>query len=298
MAIFAPMQTDQEATSPLKESRRSFDVPVFIRKLMWILEKLHWKLARKFAIRLFFTPIKFPVPKREVSVRERARTTEIPLGDRKARLFEWGHGDRRVIMMHGWSGRATQFFRIIEGLTAEGYHVYSVEAPAHGESGYKQTDMLEFVKAIEWTVNQFGPFEAAIGHSLGGVALFNAHDRLNGAFGKLVIIGSPANIRNVVLDFCEVVNASDRVANGIIASIENSFSLKTEDVSTDTLAGKWNPPGLIFHDETDADVSVANARSLARLWTNAQLHISSGLGHRRILSDPGVLKSILQFLES
>lgn len=263
---------------------------------MSFLEFLHWRLALKFALKLFFTPLKFPVPKREKSIRDQATETTIPLGEREARLFEWGEGPKKIILMHGWSGRASQFFRLIETLVKAGYHVFSIEAPAHGNSHHKQTDMLEFVRAIEWTLNEIGPVQTAIGHSLGGVALFNAHDRLQGAFREIITIGSPASIRGVVKDFCEVVNAGDRVAEGIIASIQKSFALKVEDVSTDTLAAKWNPPGLVFHDEDDADVGVENARKLSKAWPAAELHISTGLGHRRILSEPSVHEAILDFI--
>lgn len=282
---------------PIKEKRRSFEVPVFISRTMSFLEFLHWRLALKYALKLFFTPIKFPIPKRELSIRKEAQETIIPLGKREARLFEWGHGDKKVVFMHGWSGRASQFFRLIETLVKEGYHVYSIEGPAHGNSPYKQTDMLEFVQAIEWTLEKFGPINTAIGHSLGGVAHFNAHDRCNGAFREIITIGCPANIRGVTRDFCEVVNAGPQVAEGIIESIQKSFNLKVEDASTDTLAHKWNPRGLIFQDEDDADVAVENAHKLADAWPNAILHISKGLGHRRILSDPSVHKAILEFIK-
>ena len=198
--------------------------------------------------------------------------------------------------MAGAAGQASSF-RLIETLEKEGYHIYSIEAPAHGDSIYKQTDMLEFVQAIEWTLEKFGPINTAIGHSLGGVALFNAHDRGNGAFREIITIGSPANIRGVTKDFCEVVNAGPRVAEGIIESIQKSFNLKVEDASTDTLANKWNPRGLIFHDEDDADVDVENARKLAEAWPAAELYISTGLGHRRILSEPSVHEAILNFIK-
>lgn len=291
------MQKGSAQTRPSGEPRRSFEVPRALRRLMRLAEMIHWRLALLFALRLFFTPIKFSVPKREHAIRKTASQQLIPAGSQEAQLFEWGKSGKKVLLMHGWSGRASQFFRLTEKLVQEGYHVFSIEAPAHGESKERQTDMLEFVQAIEWTCQNKGPFAMAIGHSLGGVALFNAHARLGGSFENIITIGTPANINNVVSDFCAVVGASERVAKGIIRRIQKDFKLNVEDVSTDKLAAEWNPPGAIFHDEQDADVPVVNARQLAKAWENATLEISDGLGHRRILSEPKIHHRIIQLLQ-
>ncbi|MDZ7846674.1 MAG: hypothetical protein U5L96_07840 [Owenweeksia sp.] len=85
----------------------------------------------------------------------------------------------------------------------------------------------------------------AIGHSLGGMALFNAQYRLPDYFKKIVVIGTPANVHNVVFDFARVVKASEKVAHGIINRIEKDFELNIAEVSTDYLAAVSNPPGLL-----------------------------------------------------
>ena len=202
-----------------------------------------------------------------------------------------------MILMHGWSGRATQFYKIIEAMVNEGYHVFSIEGPGHGESKQRQTSMIQFVDALEVIIEEFGPIEISIGHSLGGMAVFNAFERKHLPLKKAIIIGAPANVRNVVNDFAEAVAAGPKVAQGIIDRIETNFEVDIQHVSTDYLAQLHNPPGLIIHDEQDIDVDVSNARAMAKVWTNAKLIISDGLGHRRILEDEGVIKRIIDFLK-
>jgi alpha-beta hydrolase superfamily lysophospholipase len=80
---------------------------------------------------------------------------------------------KRVLLVHGWSGRGTQLFKIADELLKQGYSTISFDAPAHGKSPGKTTIMVDFITTIEIN-KQFGPFDAAIGHSLGGMSVLNA----------------------------------------------------------------------------------------------------------------------------
>ena len=49
--------------------------------------------------------------------------------------YRWGRGERAVLLLHGWQGRASQFAPLVRELVAEGFRVTSFDAPAHGASG-------------------------------------------------------------------------------------------------------------------------------------------------------------------
>jgi pimeloyl-ACP methyl ester carboxylesterase len=157
--------------------------------------------------------------------------------------------------------------------------------------------MRSFILAIEKTVKHHGPFYGAIGHSLGGMALFNALNR-SLVLQKLVIMGSPSTIPNVIHDFALQVRASPKVERKLIATIEKKFNLKVEDLSIVHLAQKHNPKGLILHDEQDVDVPVFNAKQTAAAWPKADLHLSNGLGHRRILMDSKTISTLYDFFKN
>ena len=72
--------------------------------------------------------------------------------------------------------------------------------------------------------------------------------------------------------------------------------MKPEEASTDYLATKFNPAGLIIHDENDQDVGVENALELAKHWPNANLIVTQGLGHRKVLMEQKVIDAIIGFL--
>lgn len=280
------------------EATPSFKLPWFIKVPAKILSAINTNWATKFALSLFFKPLKFKVPEREMAMRQSAESYELLTSKASEfKVFEHKGNGPKVLMIHGWSGRASQFFRIWERLSAEDYHLVSIEAPRHGDFLGGKTHMIEFVDAIEETLNRFGKFDYAIGHSLGGMALFNALKR-ELWFNKMVIIGSPANIPNVVKDFSQNIEMPEVVAYKIVAYIENRYDLKAEEASSDYLCQIYRPEGLIIHDEYDQDVPVENARRMHKKWKNSQYLETTGLGHRKVLMDNQVIERIYYFFKN
>ncbi len=280
------------------EVKPSFQLPWFIKVPAAILSTISTDLATKFALSLFFKPLRFKTPEREQSMRSGATVYDLMTSQASDfKVFEHKGQGPKVLMIHGWSGRASQFFKIWERLAVEDFHLISIEAPGHGDYLGGKTHMLEFVDAIEETVDRFGKFDFAIGHSLGGMALFNALKR-EIWFSKMVIIGSPANIGNVVQDFTHNIQMPEAVAAKIIAYIENRYNLKAEEASSDYLCQIYRPEGLIIHDEYDQDVPVENARKMHRKWKDSQYLETTGLGHRKVLMDEQVINRIYDFFKN
>src|SRR5258707_13351899 len=46
-------------------------------------------------------------------------------------VYRWGDGDRRVLLGHGWGGKATQFFAVFGALRDRGYAVIAFVWAAH-----------------------------------------------------------------------------------------------------------------------------------------------------------------------
>ncbi len=275
----------------------SFHLPKYLTISGKILSSISARLATKFALQLFFKPLKFPIPAREEEIRNRAERYN--LMTKRAKdfcAFELvGPGDK-IVLIHGWSGRASQFYQIMQGLNDLGFHVVSIEAPGHGENLGIETNMLDFVDALEEVDLRFGPFYNAIGHSLGGMALFNNLNR-NAQYDKIVLMGSPANIRNVVSDFIDNLKMNKAVTNNLIKVIEQRFDINVKESSSDYICQYHNPMGLIIHDEDDQDVPIKNAKQLHKKWKKSKLIVSKGLGHRRILMDADLQQSIYDFFK-
>lgn len=288
-----------QTTRPLNpEAIPSFKVPAYLRFVARNLSRLNTHWASKFALSLFFKPLPFGIPEREKPFREKATKHELLTKNAQEFLvFELKASGPKVVMIHGWSGRASQFFKIAEFLHQHNFHVFCIEAPHHGELQGGRTHMLDFVDSIEETCHRFGPFEIAIGHSLGGMALFNVLSR-NIWFEKLVTIGSPANIQGVVNDFTEKLELNEAVASNILKYIEHRYQITTAQASSDQLCQVFRPEGLIVHDRFDQDVDVSNARHMHKKWRGSRYLETEGLGHRQVLRDDKVLDAIYDFFKN
>ena len=57
-------------------------------------------------------------------------------------------------------------------------------------------------------------------------------------------------------------------------------------------------PILLVHDRSDAEIPFSHAELLQRASNGAELLATDGLGHRRILRDPTVIRQAVQFVSS
>jgi pimeloyl-ACP methyl ester carboxylesterase len=97
----------------------------------------------------------------------------------KLHVREWGTGDRVAVLIHGITSDSTGWRRLGPDLAARGYRALAVDLRGHGLSergAYSPEawadDVLDSVPARP---------ELALGHSLGGIVLAQAVDRLHPA---------------------------------------------------------------------------------------------------------------------
>ncbi len=57
------------------------------------------------------------------------------------------------------------------------------------------------------------------------------------------------------------------------------------------------PPTLVVHDRTDTSTPVSDGSAIAAAWPGARLHLTTGLGHRRLLRDPEVVSLVAAFID-
>ena len=279
----------------MDKKQKSQRVPGYLRTTFSILERFSVGLASRLAIKLFFSPIRYPVPEREQELAKQAKRSALQYKDADLAVYSWGQGPK-VLLVHGWSGRGTQLAKLGQELAAKGYEAISFDAPAHGRSRQKQTHLMEFVAVISKLEKEFGPFEAAVGHSLGGMALMNAlQEGLQ--LKQLVTIGAPATTPGVIRDFCDLINVSERVGKRIQAHLESRFQRAVSTFSAASIAASVQVEGLVIHDEDDHDASVENAHRIHKAWRGSKLFITKGLGHRKILFDPEVLATVVEFMK-
>lgn len=280
-----------------KASKVDNRVPKFIVFTGRFLYRISPFLAEKFARKLFITPIKHKIPKREFQMEEQSIQTKlfVPSIKKEIVVYSYGNSDKKILLVHGWSGRGTQLVKIADAFLEKGYSTISFDAPAHGKSGTKTTLMLEFIESILEIEKSYGPFEFAVGHSLGGMSILNAiKDGLK--IKKAVVIGSGNSVLNIVNTFVEKIGLPNKVAVIMKNNFEKKFHFEMESFSGYVAAKKVQLPVLVIHDADDEDIPVSEAYHLAENLSNKEILITNKLGHRKILGDSAVIHKIVEFL--
>ncbi|MBI6120504.1 alpha/beta fold hydrolase [Salegentibacter maritimus] len=272
-------------------------VPNYIRYTGSLLSKLSPLAASRFAAQLFLTPFKYKLPEREKNMDELSNQyrISIPKTQREIVVYEFGESSKKILLVHGWSGRGTQLAKIAEALKAKGYSTVSFDAPAHGKAPGRKSMMLDFIDAIHLLDKKYGRFDAVIGHSLGGMATLRAvKEGLDTK--KLVIIGTANSITHITREFARNLKMNRKVADKMKAHFDKKFDIDLDSYSGAISAKEVKTPSLVVHDENDVDVEISSAHDIYEALENSELYITKGLGHRRILGDPKVINKITTFI--
>ena len=272
-------------------------VPVAILRLVKFTQFLSINLVTKLASKLFTTPIKYKTPRRELEMDKNSSQylLQIPKINKSIMVYEYGSSDKRILLAHGWSGRGTQLVKFDDELLKFGYSTISFDAPAHGKSGTKTTLMPEFIASILEIEKKYGSFDAAIGHSLGGMSLLNAVKQ-GLQLKKLVIIGSGDKIQDILNAFVKELQLKPIIANKMKAYFEKKYGEPMESYSAHLAAKEVKNPTLIIHDENDYEVPIFCGKNIFKNLPNGEMYVTEKLGHRKILGDKTVIEKTLNFI--
>ena len=274
-------------------------IPKIIVRTGQFLNLISTKAVVLFAAKLFTTPIKHRTPKRELEMDTKStqQLIKVPSIDKSIMVYQYGNSDKKVLLVHGWSGRGTQLFKIADALLKEGYATISFDAPAHGKSPGNSSIMLEFIASIFELEKQFGPFEIAIGHSLGGMAVLNA---VKSGFhtDKIVAIGSGDIVQDIIDDFIKKLQLQPQISLKLRDYFENKYNEAMDNYSAFKAADAIDSPILVVHDEHDYEVPVKAGINIHDHVKNGEILLTQGLGHRKILGDASVIQKIIEFIKT
>jgi len=277
---------------------QTLKIPKVILLTAKIFQAISTKLVTRFTAKLFTTPIKHKIPKREFTMEQQSiqENLLIPSINKEIVVYNYGTSEKKILLVHGWSGRGTQLVKIADELLNLGYSTISFDAPAHGKSKGNSSIMIEFITSILAVEKQFGPFEFAIGHSLGGMSILNAI-REHLKVKKAIIIGSGNVIQDIIDDFIKKLRLTPAIGLKLRDYFEKKYGEKMDYYSASNAAKKVLTPILIIHDENDEEVNVSATYHISKNLKNSELMITKNLGHRKILGNTEVIKRIVEYLK-
>ncbi len=255
------------------------------------------RAGAQLAYRILSNPPRFKAPSREYAAYSSALHGKVPFGNRSLKTYEWGRGPS-VLLVHSWGGRSTQFSELIGPLVDAGYRVIGFDAPAHGESRGRRTDMFDCAEAIAAVARTFGPLHAVIGHSFGAGTAMMARRSLELSADRFVLVSMFESCAWFVDAFGKYFRVTPRVIELMIANFDRRRGTPVDwsELSMLKIIASIDEPVLLIHDRNDSEIPFSHAEMLKKASKNATLLPTDGLGHRRILRDASVIEKTIRFL--
>ena len=206
-----------------------------------------------------------------------------------------------VYLMHGWGGRGAQFGAMVQPLVDAGFRVVLFDAPAHGSSdpgpaGPRRTNGIEFAKALDAVFCRFGPAEAVVAHSLGTIATYLAL-----RFGwlgteRLVLVAPMVESRSLFDQFQAALGIGRRTRRAFDQAVLDWVGIPVAEFDARFQAGQVPAlPTLVVTDRDDRQTAYADVVDFAET-IGAPLVSTEGLGHRKVLRDPEVVRTVVEFV--
>lgn len=211
--------------------------------------------------------------------------------------WHWGTSGPRVLLVHGWESRASHWHAWVPALLAAGMRVSALDLPAHGHSSGASTDVVQAGRAVLAFARQLGSVHGVVAHSMGSAASLHAFAHGLKVQASVHIAG-PSSVRRVLQGAARAGGLDANGTRALMQAFEQRTGQPLDDMELPALAPSLRHPALICHDPADAEVPFSESRQLAAAWPLARLIEASGLGHRRILRDAGVIEAGVQALRS
>jgi pimeloyl-ACP methyl ester carboxylesterase len=257
------------------------------------------ELAGAWAERMFLTP-----PRRRNAAASaldliEARSSFLEHKGRHIAMWTWGARSKEapaVLLAHGWGGNAAQMRAFAFPLLQAGYRVIAYDQPAHGVSEGSLTGLPDFAAVFGAVARHHGGIEAVIAHSLGGAGAALALAWGRAAFRKIVLVSPPSDLVGYSRRFARWYWMPEPVREAMQNAIEERYGVRWEDLEVRRVAPRLGARALVIHDRDDRMMPWTHGAKVAESWPGAQLMLTDGLGHGRILRDERVTRAAADFL--
>lgn len=246
-------------------------------------------------LRLFMMPSRIAMARKEAEILAGFETFELENRGDKIQAWSMGEGPL-VILTHGWSGRSSQLAGFAAGIVERGRRVVMFDAPAHGDSEGTESTGLRVAETLHDLQSRLGNISAIVAHSFGvvgsNVALWQGL-----LVQRVAYIAGLVHIPQRFIEFAYACGLNDAQVQEYWDLAEAEFGVGIlEQISGDVIAPRMSAGALVIHDVDDNEVGIEQAVALAEAWPGAELIRTEGLGHRRIIRSPEVIRLACDFV--
>lgn len=274
----------------------------YLRTKFKTLSKLAPATAGRMAFDLFCTPYPKYKKRKAPAIFNHARNLTVVMKDKsKIKGFEWQSNSpngQTVLIAHGYASFAYKFEHYITPLLKMGYRVLAFDAPGHGQSEGKHINVVVYQEAIEQIMQQCGPVNHFIGHSLGALTLSMIAEQIDRPNERKFVLIAPATKTTTTFDnFFKMMHFNQVTKVAFINQVLSLTAHKVEYFASDRALANYKGPLLWVHDQEDL---VCPYKDLEEFQKNApnnvEFLITNGLGHNKVYKTAEVMDQIMAFL--
>jgi pimeloyl-ACP methyl ester carboxylesterase len=270
-----------------------------LRRFFALLQRLSPSLAGWVALRMFLTPARRRVEAGDAPIVAQAKRRHLRAGLHHFVAWQWGDSAPWVVLLHGWGSHAARFGNFIEPLRAAGFSVIGIDAPAHGASPGRQSDLLRFRDCLAEVLRTHSPVHAVVGHSLGGGALLTVLAETSEHHpNKICLFGVPNDMDYVLESFAMMLALQPPAKASLDRRFQKRFGRTAKDISVVAAAPHVRVPVLVVHDDDDNVAPIAQGLAVAAALPGATLWRTQGFGHSGALRDPATIERVVEFLRA
>ncbi len=163
----------------------------------------------------------------------------------------WGKGPV-VLLLHGWESQGSTFYKLIPRLVESGYRAVAWDAPAHGQSPGKRTNVPDYAISLAQDLNQqlFDPPVALLGHSFGGASM-SILSKIHDMPPKLVIVSAPTKVADVFDHFAKMIGLGHKANQRFIQLAESTAGYSLGECSLINNDLSVERDVMVSHDRVD-----------------------------------------------
>ena len=192
-----------------------------------------------------------------------------------------------VVLTHGWSGGAYQFFSLMQALADAGYRGIAFDHPGHGYSDGKYSSAPQFIRAFQGVLDHLAENESdslagVITHSMGSIAAVNAESETLHNI-PLCLIAPVFQFRRSMEVKIQEFGLYPKLFNDMLDQIKRKFGVSIDELELDSRLPDYVDKALILHDRQDRFADVEDSIRFCENFPQTQLFLSRGFGHGRII---------------
>ena len=255
-------------------------------------------LAARLALLMFLKPPRRKVEPADAPILALAKRSTMRCGGDRFTVWNWENSGPSVVLLHGWGSHAARFADFVAPLRAAGYSVIGIDAPAHGTSPGRFSDLPRFRDSLAEVLRAHEPIYAVIGHSLGGGAVLTVlAETADHHPKKICLFGVPSDMDYILQSFAMMLGLKPPAMDNLRARFRLRFGRTAKSVSISAAAPSVRIPVLVVHDEDDNVAPIEQGTALAGAIPGAQLWRTRGFGHSGALRDPATIQRVIEFLD-